>query len=591
MAKIPVYQRQFAGSDTLQAPRQGMSTPAAAFGGGIGKSLVNMGNAVADGANKISRVMIAHQKKMQEEKWEAEADKAFTDFSIATDKRLYEDEDAYFNNTLGDADGLTNRFLADYDKRYIEASKNMDPEVARRFKKRIDTAKRSNAKMVARQEAGEMRKFRAFSAESAGVAASRSIAAAWSDDPDNIDKRFTDEAEGKLREAARLSGKNPDEVVRAAQDKMYGQIIEQHIAVGATNKAKALTGRWDEKITPERRETISAAIHKKELLIDGDNRAESLFAGVRSGKLTRSEAERLMSDIDDPDVRQHTRAAFRPLTQAWRLEQQELTIDLQNKAISTLDGMQGDFKAQYDHIQNMPDETEPQKDAKKFAEKVYTQNIKKKGISAKSDPAAFDAGVDKIAYGEITTEKALRVFGAENGLVKSDVDFLVRGLKNSQTLKGLKDAYLTSSGTKKGSAKNKQDYRDFMVWAQDQAKQSNRAMEPDYVQKLADQWFLKGESPTNDNWHMGYGQDTPFSKAATDPAWLPDIVGDNTTQGQSNTMALTRSKADMIRRNMKPEVLNAWVNKAGGNTDLAIRMFWKQHLKRELGKVTRPKEK
>jgi hypothetical protein len=96
----------------------------------------------------------------------------------------------------------------------------------------------------------------------------------------------------------------------------------------------------------------------------------------------------------------------------------------------------------------------------------------------------------------------------------------------------------------------------------------------DYVQKLADQWFMEGGKPRG--WFPGETK-KQWREAIQDPEWMPQIVDDDEVR-PDDQVALTRSRAQEVT---KLPSFSLWMEEANGDREQAIRMYWKEYLRNE----------
>ena len=122
------------------------------------------------------------------------------------------------------------------------------------------------------------------------------------------------------------------------------------------------------------------------------------------------------------------------------------------------------------------------------------------------------------------------------------------------------------------SDSEKKDRGAFILWATQMLKDTNRAQDEGYIQKLADKWVLDGERKRA--FTPGYGRDLSFGEAIRTgkaDAWLPDMPDD----------AMTGQIKIIFKQH--PEVHKKWLEVYNKDEDLAIRGYYKELILQDIG--------
>jgi hypothetical protein len=114
-----------------------------------------------------------------------------------------------------------------------------------------------------------------------------------------------------------------------------------------------------------------------------------------------------------------------------------------------------------------------------------------------------------------------------------------------------------------------------MLWAQQMAKDTNRAQDEGYLQQLADRWVMKGERKRA--WTPGFGADATFGEAVRTgkaDTWIPDMPDEGT--------------ANQIKGVFKanPDVHKQWLDAYDGDEDAAVRAYNKKLMLQSIGPRT-----
>ncbi|MDR3363230.1 MAG: hypothetical protein LBO64_10415 [Desulfovibrio sp.] len=257
---------------------------------------------------------------------------------------------------------------------------------------------------------------------------------------------------------------------------------------------------------------------------------------------------------------------------------QDGVIDLRQK----MPGMS--LSEQYTLVHGLPEATEAQRNVKKQALADYAHNSAHGGLVSSTNPEAYNALVDKIAYGDISGPDAVMQLKSDPLAVKvaaADLKKLVQDLEGKSHVKDsvLKEAYLYAigkDGTPYAGKLNKARAANqmmFIEWARQKVKETNRAKEPDYLKKLAADWVLGGE--TKGGYGFGYGKDKKQYEAMNDPSWLPDIPAEKKQEIDAEYKRNEQKFKDKF-----PEYAD--------DVELMKRAFYKKMTSMEVGRRQRP---
>lgn len=588
MPRIPTYENTI--GTVKQASRPDVHLRATAtpdvFDGGMGGGA----DAVARGLNKAADQALNAYDKIQKKK-----DSIWVSESLA---KLSQQYDQY---TYGTPDGqtpgvLSTKGLAAADMAR-DANDNLDKMIAdvaveptsddalAEYKIRAMSVRSSHASTIARHAATELNNYHAEAKLGNAKIQSESIAADYNKDPDQVEKEFQERVAPDIVDGARLKGKPAEEALREAKAGLYSSIIKQSYVSGNTKRATELLDRWGDDLGHEARATLTHAIRTENTKLQADDMAEKYLGKLEAGGSFSSIMHEI-NGIEDRDLKVATRSAFRPLASQWRYDKAQADNEATVGATLKLDGLAGNLKAQFDAVNAMPDGK-----AKTHAMTRYKQYAAAEGRSFMTDPASFDALADKVKYADITDEKSLRGDPAAAKVAEHDLKFLAQDLGKKQGAKvgEMQEAYLRAQGGK--TTKDPADRLAFLNFARENVTKTNRGDDPDYLQKLADQWFLKGEKKGGG---FGYGADAERRKALKDPNWLPDIIEDEKVR-EGNVVALSKTSANEIIATagqpggVPAERWKKYMGEAGGDNRIAARMAWRDYLNSQTNKRTRGK--
>lgn len=348
--------------------------------------------------------------------------------------------------------------------------------------------------------------------------------------------------------------------------------------MGATERAGALLARWGEDLDPDTRASLTKTLRDKKINRTAEDTAFDYYGQLKADKMTPTEINDEINNIEDPDLKSATRSKARAYIQQDKYDRaawvQGETID----RVGQMEALTGNLVAQQALLDNY-------RVTDVSTRKVHTQMQAymarakgAEGLRPTTDPASYASATDDIIDGRITKEEDIdETYGVN--IEKQDREDLKKALGAAQTAqkRSLKTAYTEAMGIKGGAEASltktkKTDYGEFLKWAEAMTKESNRAQEPGYLQELADTWALEGERKRQLT--PGYGKDTTFGKtirSGTADKFLPETPAPEVVS-EINTMW-----------DANPTVKDAWIKAYNGDEELAIRAFYKKLRLIELG--------
>lgn len=585
MPRIPVYEQQVAPGQ-MPGPRLNTRFSADAFDGGMAESAKAMSGALQVVNNEANKIL---QKKN----------------AIWVQERLAKLAQNYDTYTYGSPDGqvagvLTSKGLAaskaaEGASQYLDGALNdlmadaPSQDAVAEFRARATAVRSSTASTIARHAATELNRYHAEAAEGNAQVQMESIAADYNQPAEALEQAFKERVAPSLADAARLTGKPVEEVMRGAKATMYSQVITQSLAEGNTRRASELMGKWSDDLDAKTRAALTDKIRTETIKIDADEKSMFYAGQMESGRSYSSIVDEI-NGIADRDMKMATRSAFRAMATQIRYERSQAEQEATFNAYMGVEQLAGDLKAQYDYVNSLPKGTK----AYKQAMSLYSKYAAAEGRHWSTDPEAFTALAEKITFADITDEKALLASPEATKVSAKDMKLLKKDLDASQTLKvtDLNEMYLRSQGGKK--VKDKADQLAFVDWARKQAQATNRANDPEYVQGLADQWFLKGEKKGGAvrGFFGDYGPDEDFRKSMADPTWLPQVLDDDEIR-EGDRLSLTQSTVQAIQASagqpggVPADLWQQYMQEAGNDAELAARKAWKAYLSKTMSKRKR----
>lgn len=336
---------------------------------------------------------------------------------------------------------------------------------------------------------------------------------------------------------------------------------------------------YKKEIDPETLNKIEDHLRPQEQAYKADELAQGYYAKLRAGADEARITEQIMG-IEDIAVRKATLSAFHTYSSVFKQQQAERKMDLTLDGLAKIQTMP--LPEAYKYWQGMPEGDKAQREAKKAVGKQYDAIAKFGGIqNVQTDPSAWMAGMEAVQYGEVRTEKELRAYLASKGPVaEQDVKGILGALDKSQKVSDttIRDAYKWSVGKdgKPDTTLTKSQQAEalaFKTFVQSRVSETNRN-DPEYIKKLATLFQTSGE--TKGGFALGYGEDKKLGKLVNergevaDPTWMPDMTKDD----QNRIQAIFESNK---------QAADAWLKKAGGDADMARRMYRKAELLEEAG--------
>lgn len=573
MAVIPVYQGRVGISSTLGVPRQSASAAAGAFQPSAAvKGVVQLAATAADVMGKV-------QQKQQQERDKSASNEAFKKYSEWATDYLHSTDSGVLKRELEHSEGITKSAREDYDKSKGQFSKNLNVRATRAFNDLADRRYLNDQTVIARHESQQLKQR---NANSQADVVKKNVD--WMSDnapsltAPEIEDIIESTVKPELAEFAQYSPKTLAELEEGVIGTLYSDTIQQAIASGATERAKALLERWDENINPKVRNQLTANIRNKELNATAEDNAFGYYTQLRDEQLTTSQINDEINDIQDNDLKRLTRSRFDAYNRQFKNDQAVWVNQETASTVADMDNMAGSLVDQQRYVDEYPSDTESQRKVKKQLTSRLTRYKSAEGLRPTTDATSYGDASEKIASGEITAPEQID----ENYITiieKSDREKLKKDLTASQvaTKRQLKVVYTQSKGIEGGvearlTVSKKKDFGEFLMWSEAALKESNRAQDPKYIQELADMWVMEGE--VKRRLTPGFGKDTKFGKAVREGAvdkWLPDEPESKTTD---QIKALFRQHA---------EIRKAWLAAYDNDEELAIRGYYKKLLAQELG--------
>lgn len=426
---------------------------------------------------------------------------------------------------------------------------------------------------------------------------------------DNVDYARTAVLNLKKRYMDLFPGMDYRGVEAELNQKFAGTTIDALLAREDLGKARAYLGeyknflgaaapQYEARINAKGRELEARgkAARAEALFDQGEALANNYWSKVSAGEITPSQALLEMRDIKDPKLQRYARGSFSELVSINERVIKESEAAGRAKAGDALMELDGKFQDQFNLVQQAkrtalgPGATPEQKAYAKALDAGYKFNtqFEEGGVKSGSSPASWEALTAGIENGVYTSEAALK--GSEYWATISPQGkrTLLSSLKNNQTVdlgeanRLYNEMYQQSNGSSYTASKGEGDKERFVQWAMEQARASNRAKEPGYMQKLVDTWFMKATIPGGKIWDTGgtFGELRGRGNGVVLPE-LDDPVVEKTF-GMSGE-DLRRSIEKMFREN--PDTAKKWQDKYGNDMKLIIRGYVKEAIEKRVGKI------
>lgn len=273
MPRIPVYEQQVAPGQ-MPGPRLNTRFSPDAFDGGMAESAKAVSGALQVVNNEANKIL---QKKN----------------AIWVQERLAKLAQNYDTYTYGSPDGqvagvLTSKGLAaskaaEGASQYLDGALNEmmadapSQDAVAEFRARATAVRSSTASTIARHAATELNRYHAEAAEGNAQVQMESIAADYNQPAEALEQAFMERVAPSLVDAARLTGKPVEEVMRGAKAVMYSQVITQSLAEGNTRRASELMGKWSDDLDAKTRADLTDKIRTETIVRDSLNIATSLL--------------------------------------------------------------------------------------------------------------------------------------------------------------------------------------------------------------------------------------------------------------------------------------------------------------------------
>lgn len=273
MPRIPVYEQQVAPGQ-MPGPRLNTRFSPDAFDGGMAESAKAASGALQVVNNEANKIL---QKKN----------------AIWVQERLAKLAQNYDTYTYGSPDGqvagvLTSKGLAaskaaEGASQYLDGALNElmadapSQDAVAEFRARATAVRSSTASTIARHAATELNRYHAEAAEGNAQVQMESIAADYNQPAETLEQAFRERVAPSLVDAARLTGKPVEEVMRGAKAVMYSQVITQSLAEGNTRRASELMGKWSDDLDAKTRASLTDKIRDEVIVRDSLNIATSLL--------------------------------------------------------------------------------------------------------------------------------------------------------------------------------------------------------------------------------------------------------------------------------------------------------------------------
>lgn len=577
MPTVPKYEQRIKSPQQKTLPSVRMSPNASpdAFGASTAQQMGQLGQTLGQtGQNYYD-----FQQKVRAKKNRAWVEQAQTQLTEKYNHEIYgsQEQPGILSLHGDDAISAVEKAPEKLDKHISEIAKEApDDSAAESFKLKAQSIRRSLSSTISRHGANELNKMHVQNALGNAHTQQKALSADYRRNPESLEEDFKTLVAPSLQEAAGLQGEDSRALVQQEKESFYANVINQLMAGGHKDiqLAQKRLDRWHDELTPDARTRLKNALHKREVKVKADDMATDYLQELRYGISTETQIRDKINEMEDPEMKQAVRRSFSPRASQWRQDQATQTQEKRWEAYDRLDSLQGNLAEQYKFVNEMPDDTKIQRQAKQHAMARYRQYASMEGRNFMTDPEAFDDMLQDIQAAEITSERELMGHEKAAKVAKSDLNTLQGVLEKSQdtSTTSMRRAYVRSSGQDK--VQNKKDLYNFYEFVEDNLRQTNRAGDLDYVQKLADQWFLEGGKPRS--WFFGETK-KEWKEAIQDPEWLPRIVDDEEVR-PDDQVALTRTRAQDVTQ--LPS-FSLWLEEANGDTEQAIRMYWKRYLENE----------
>lgn len=558
MPVIPQYNRQIETPLALGAPKQSINSPIEAFGGAAAKDMGGVGDAMGKLGNAMAQIVV-QQKEKEDHASLNQAAKQYLDWDRDYQEGIYSVKGADANA------GLVVKSKEERTAKIEElAGALRSPELGGALREKLSAAYNSGQTLAARHIRSQMEDWSKKSQAEVAQSQLDSLAdASPSMAPEEVEAGFTARVHPELEALAKLTGTPVEELVRKTKDNLFTSTVKQAIATGDVKRANGLMERWKNDIDADTRASLTDSLRKKTIDDTAEDTAFNYYKMLKGGKISPDTAMDQIEQIENKDLRRTTRKLFDAYARQHKYDHaQAVGEELVNK-VTEMDALRGNLPAQQKLVQTYAGDPKVKKQLE-----VHLNGYKRdEGIRPMTDAEAYGEALERIIAGDITDPRKID-WDYAVGIVRVDREKLKKDLDERQkaALTDLKDAF-----TKASLNGSKKDFGNFAKWAREKVKDTNRAQEPDYFQKLADTWVLKGES--KGGFAFGYGKDMPFRgavKSSEEKDWLPDMPNAKTLPRVIEAQVLA-----VFAQN--PTIKADWVRKYGSE-ELAARAYYKKAL-------------
>jgi len=307
---------------------------------------------------------------------------------------------------------------------------------------------------------------------------------------------------------------------------------------------------YKKEIDPETLNKIEDHLKPQEQAYKADELAQGFYAKLRAGADEAGLMEQMMK-IQDIAVRKATISAFNGYSTIFTKQQAEYKQDKILEGLGQVAALP--LPDAHKYWAGLPEATKTQRDVKKAVGRQLEAIKQFGGIkNLQTDPEAWAAGLDAVQYAEVKSKKT------------NDSDIM--------------EAYKWSIGQEgqpatKLNKKQKDEALAFKTWAEAKVNDTNRN-DPEFIKGLAKTFQLSGER--KGGFALGYGEDMKLGKLVnangqiSDPTWMPDLTKDDGNRIQAVF-------------DSNPQAAAAWMKKAGGDAEMARRMYRKAEVLEEIG--------
>ena len=569
MAHIPVYQSQFEKQSVeLNAPKQSLQVPAAAFGAGDGEALQKAGVGMTALGDKLAVIAA----KMAEEKATADATSALVEYHKALDTDIADMR----SRRMGDAVDLVKIWDEIAPKKRDEFAANLSPRAQEIFGKKAADVYLDNRRMFANQEAEQRREY--LSHSNTQLAEVKASAAETNyTDRASVDANVT-AGKDALAQALRAKGISPEsEAGKGALAKyesaVLGRVVDRFVSARDFSGAKALLQEFNQagRLLGADSEKVELKLKSFEL----QNQADQIAASWKG--LSPDAAFNAALKIEDPELRRLALGQKRAMDAERDRARSQYVQDSIVRGIDTVDRLSNDPVRLQQYLDSLP---KGSPDALRIQQHVGTYGRQVIAASTGATGRFTNAG-DYMSLlqqvgpgGAVTNEKELMARPEMARVDIVDRKKLIEQLKGNthvdrpELLKQFKLLKGYNDDTAKLSDEDNVSFMRFQEYMEALTKDTKMGKDPDYIKKMAARWRLEGE--TKEWYAPGRGVNRTFGEVVgMDPAKREEFVPALPETGSADRAALDKkfSNRDFAKAAMKKY----------GTTDeeLAKRMYFR----------------